>query len=169
MSGNAVAEIADPVERAEQLATVVAETGISLLTGGKSAIPAALEEICRKFQIDGIRVYDKRAGTPVYSAGSYRKEIDLEDYVTEDKILPYFEHRNYMAYTNFINFQIHDKKLYEMMAAEGIRGTVCCYMTGKDGQNRYFFFDAIDRKIIWTESDKNYFLLVSRMLAEVMG
>ena len=73
-----------------------------------------------------------------------------------------------MAYTNFVNFQIYDKKLYEMMASEGIRGTVCCYMTGKDGQNRYFFFDAIDRKIIWTESDKNYFLLLSRLLAEVM-
>lgn len=168
VSGNAVAEIADPVERAEQLATVVAETGILLLTGGKSVIPAALEEICRKFQIDGIRVYDKSAGTPVYSAGSYRNEIDLDSYVTEDRILPYFVHRNYMAYTNFVNFQIYDKKLYEMMASEGIRGTVCCYMTGKDGQNRYFFFDAIDRKIIWTESDKNYFLLLSRLLAEVM-
>lgn len=168
VSGNAVTEITDPVERAEQLAAVVAEAGISLFAGRKNAIPAVLEELRQKFQIDGIRVYEKRAGAPVYSVGSYRKEIDLGSYVTEEKILPYFEHRNYMAYTNFVNFQIHDRKLYEMMAAEGIRGTVCCYMTGKDGEIRYFFFDAIDRKIIWTESDKNYFLLLSRLLAEVM-
>jgi hypothetical protein len=168
VEGNVVAEVVDPVERAEQLAGVVADMGIRLLKEGKTNLPAVLEELRTRFRVDGIRIYSDRQGEPLCSCGAYTQELNLGAYVTEGKIRLYFEQKDYMISTNFVNFKVANKELYEIMAAEDIRGTIGCYTAGKAGNSYYIFFDAIGRKIIWTESDKNYVLMLGRLIAEVL-
>jgi hypothetical protein len=158
----------DPTERAEQLAGTVAEMSIRILREGKDNLQALLEELRTDFGIDGIRIYSRAQGRPICSVGVYPAVLDLGTFVTEGKICLYFEQKNYMVSTNFVNFKVENKELYEIMAAGDIRGTVCCYMPGASGEAYYFFFDAIGRKIIWTEADKNYFLMLGRMIAEVL-
>jgi diguanylate cyclase (GGDEF)-like protein len=168
VQGNVVAEVIDPIERAEQLAGTVAEAGIRLLKEGRENFPSMLEELRMGFRVDGIRIYSSTQGTPVYSCGAYPQELDLGVYVTEGKIRQYFEQKEYLVFTNFAHFKAVNRELYEFMAAGDIRGIICCYMPGKSGEGFYFFFDAIGRKIIWTESDKNYVLVLGRLMAEVL-
>lgn len=159
---------ANPIEQAEYLAKVLADLTITVLKEGASCLPSIFETICSNFEVDGIRIYCGSDLKPVYDNGKYKKIPEISHILTDDKFLKYFNGNDCLLINNLANFEANSKEFCNSLSENNILGCIGFHFTAKDGGKIFFFYDIFNHAIRWNESNKNYLLALSRIIASVL-
>lgn len=159
---------ANPIEQAEYLAKVLADLTITVLKEEASCLPSIFETICSNFEVDGIRIYCGSDLKPVYDNGKYKKIPEISHILTDDKFLKYFNGNDCLLINNLANFEANSKEFCNSLSENNILGCIGFHFTAKDGGKIFFFYDIFNHAIRWNESNKNYLLALSRIIASVL-
>lgn len=159
---------ANPTEQAEYLAKVLADLGIIILKEGISCLPSIYDTICSNFEVDGIRIYCGEDLKPAYDNGKYKKVPDIGNILKDEKFLKFFNSNNCLLINTLTYFEANNKEFCNALSENNILGTTGFYFTKEDGSRIFFFYDIFNHAIRWNESNKNYLLTLSRLIASVL-
>ncbi len=159
---------ANPIEQAEYLAKILADLTITVLKEGASCLSSIFETICSNFEVDGIRIYCGTELKPVYDNGKYKKIPQISHLLTDEKFLKYYNSNNCLLINNLPNFEANSKEFCNSLRENNILGCIGFRFTARDGGDIFFFYDIFNHAIRWNESNKNYLLALSRIIASVL-
>lgn len=166
--GQSIRHTMDPLEKAEYLADVVADIGIRLLTEGTGPMEEIMDQIRAAFEIDGVRIYRAGRQQALYVSGDYQPVPDMRAFIMDDELVKVLNHPHYLMASHIANLEGVNRELYEILRASRIEGTVCFCYQDKKGENLYFFYEAFNDHFRWSESDKNFLLTASKLMANVL-
>ncbi|MCM1466617.1 MAG: diguanylate cyclase [Alistipes sp.] len=158
----------DPTEQAEYLARVLANLSITVLREGVSCLPSVFDTVCSNFEVDGIRIYCGDDLKPAYDNGKYKKVPDIGHILKDEKFLKFFNNNNCLLINTVANFEANNKEFCTVLEENNILGTTGFYFDREDGKRIFFFYDIFNHIIRWNESNKNYLLTLSRIIASVL-
>lgn len=164
---NVLRTTANPTEQAEYLAKVLADTAMTVFNEGLSCLPSIYDTICSSFEVDGIRIYCGEDLKPAYDNGKYKKVPDIGNILKDKNFLKFFNKNNCLLINNVSYFEANSKEFCAALAENNIIGTTGFYFTKEDGSRIFFFYDIFNHSIRWNESNKNYLLALSRIIASV--
>lgn len=166
--GQSIRHTMDPLEKAEYLADVVADIGIRLFAEGTGPMEEILDQIRAAFEIDGVRIYRAGRQEALYISGDYKPVPDMHAFITEDKLAKAVNRSHYLMASHITNLEGVNRELYEILRGSRIEGTVCFCYPDKNGVNLYLFFETFNDHFRWSESDKNFLLTTSRLMANIL-
>lgn len=158
----------NPFERSEYLAGIVADISSFALEKDSGKLPEILEHVRSNFEIDGIRIYTEEHSEPLYHCGQY-KFLPLFASVSSDKSFTDFYNSNHvLAIGNLGSFEANDRKFSKEMISCNIMSTATYYFERKDGSRIFFFYDIFNHSNRWNESDKNFLLIISKIISSIL-
>lgn len=166
--GQSIRHTMDPLKKAEYLADVVADIGIRLLREGSSPMEEVLDQIRSAFEIDGVRIYRAGQQEALYINGDYQSVPDMHLFIANNEMMKLLDHPHYLMASHIANLEGVNRELYEILRDSKVEGTVCICYPDKDGTDLYFFYEAFNDRFRWSESDKNFLLTASKIMAQVM-
>lgn len=166
--GQSIRHTMDPLEKAEYLADVVADIGIRLFSEGVGPMEEIMDQIRSAFEIDGVRIYRAGQTEPVYISGDYQPVPDMHSFITGDELIKVLNQPHYLMASHITNLEGVNRELFELLRGSRIEGMVCFCYQDKNGVNLYFFYEAFNHRFRWSESDKNFLLTVSKLMANVL-
>lgn len=153
-------------DRAEYLATYVAQATLELGNKGISAIANILNDIRSKMDIDGIRIISENdADNPVYLSGDYRNLPVFSPFCKDEKFLMRFNSNNVLMVNGIDSFEPFHKTFCQELNRCNIMAFNCFLVTNPAGERFFIFFDIFNHKNRWNETDKNYLLILSRIIS----
>lgn len=166
--GQSVRHTMNPLEKAEYLADVVADIGIRLFSEGADSMEEIMDQIRSAFEIDGVRIYRAGRREPVYISGDYRPVPDMHSFITRDELVHLLDHPHYLMASHIINLEGVNRELFELLREGRIEGMVCFCYRDKNNVNLYFFYETFNHRFRWSESDKNFLLTASKLMANIL-
>lgn len=166
--GKSIRHTMDPLEKAEYLAGTVADIGIRLSKEGSEPMEEILDQIRTAFEIDGVRIYRAGQADPLYVSGDYQPVPDMQSLIVNDELQKEMNQRHYMMASHIVNLEGARRGLYEILKVSKVEGLVYFCYPGKDGVNLYLFYEVFNHQFRWSESDKNFLLTVSKIMASVL-
>ncbi len=166
--GQSIRHTMDPLEKAEYLADVVADIGIRLSAEGTGPMEEIMDQIRAAFEIDGVRIYRAGQQETLYISGDYKPVPDMLTFITGDELVKVLDHPHYLMASHITNLEGVNRELYEILRTSRIEGMVCFSYPDKNGENLYFFYEAFNDHFRWSESDKNFLLTASKLMANVL-
>lgn len=158
----------DPLEKAEYLADVVADIGIRLFTEGTGPMEEILDQIRAAFEIDGVRIYRAGREEPLYLSGDYQSAPEMHRFIIDDEMKKLMDHPHYLMASHVTNLEGVNRELFELLRGSRVEGMVCFNYQDQNGSNLYFFYEAFNDHFRWSESDKNFLLTASKLMAHVL-
>lgn len=166
--GQSIRHTMDPLEKAEYLADVVADIGIRLSEEGADPMEEILDRIRSAFELDGARIYRAGRGDPMYISGDYQSVPDMGSFIVKDELVKMLDHPHYLMASHITNLEGVNRELFEALRTSRIEGMVCFSYPDRGGVNLYFFFETFNHRFRWSESDKNFLLTASKLMANVL-
>lgn len=166
--GQSIRHTMDPLEKAEYLADVVADIGIRLSEKGADPMEEILDQIRSAFELDGVRIYRAGRGEPMYISGDYQSVPDTGSFIVNDGLVKMLDHPHYLMASHITNLEGVNRELFEALRTSCIEGMVCFCYPDREGVNLYFFFETFNHRFRWSESDKNFLLTASKLMANVL-
>ena len=166
--GQSIRHTMDPLKKAEYLADVVADIGIRLLREGSEPMEEVLDQIRSAFEIDGVRIYRAGQQEPLYINGDYQSVPDMHLFIVNNEMMKLLDHPHYLMASHIANLEGVNRELYEILRDSKVEGTVCICYPDKNGADLYFFYEAFNDRFRWSESDKNFLLTASKIVAQVL-
>lgn len=123
---------------------------------------------CKAFEIDGIRIYNGTTGRLIEYYGNYVKLPDINDIVNTKEFLGMFDKNHYMTIVYTSNIESFNKKLYDETIQSNIGGMIYSYFTNQAGDNIIASYDTFNKGFRWNESDKNYIMTLTKVIASVL-
>lgn len=157
-----------PIKKGETLAQEVADMSIDLVKHGSSVLDNVLQRACKAFEIDGIRIYNGTTGGLIEYYGNYVKLPDINDIVNTKEFLGLFDKNHYMTIVYTSNIESFNKKLYDETIGSNIGGMIYSYFTNQAGDNIIASYDTFNKGFRWNESDKNYIMTLTKVIASVL-
>lgn len=158
----------NPLERAEFLAIHTGELSAKLSRDGINALPDVLTDICTSFEIDGVRIYTGSNAELTWHTDTYKKLPDISRYLNNDDFVKCYNKYNVIVCNKIMSFEVHHKELINATADCHIMAMLSFYYTKEDGTNIFFFYDVFNHATRWNESDKNYLLSLSTIIASLL-
>ena len=166
--GQSIRHTMNPLEKAEYLADVVADIGIRLFSEGVDPMEEIMDQIRSAFEIDGVRIYRAGQGDPIYISGDYQPVPDMRSFIVGDELTKLLDQPHYLMASHITNLEGVNRELFELLRGSRIEGMVCFCYQDKNGVNLYFFYEAFNHRFRWSESDKNFLLTASKLMANVL-
>lgn len=166
--GQSIRHTMNPLEKAEYLADVVADIGIRLFSEGAGPMEEIMDQIRSAFEIDGVRIYRAGQREPIYISGDYQPVPDMHSFIIGDELIKVFARPHILMASHITNLEGVNRELFELLRGSRIEGMVCFCYQDKNGVNLYFFYEAFNHRFRWSESDKNFLLTVSKLMANVI-
>lgn len=166
--GQSIRHTMDPLEKAEYLADVVADIGIRLLREGSAPMEEVMDQIRSAFEIDGVRIYRAGQQEPLYISGDYQPVPDMGHFIVNDELVKLLDRPHYLMASHITNLEGVNRELYEILKGSRVEGMVCFCYPDKNGTALYFFYEAFNDHFRWSESDKNFLLTTSKIMADVL-
>ena len=157
-----------PVMKGENLSQEIADMAIDIVKNGVEAVERALPRVCKAFEIDGVRVYNATKGKLISYSGEYNKLPDILDIIKTDKFMSKFEDKHYVTIVYTSNIESFYKELYDAIVECNIGGMIYSYFKNDDGDNIVVFYDTFNKSFRWNESDKNYIMTLTRIIASAL-
>ena len=155
-----------PLEKAEYLALVMADYCSDLIKNGSNAIPDILSSVVNNFELDGIRIYNGNSGALLTYNGTYKSLPEMTDIFRDEQFLSHYTDNHLNIVGSTTGYEVVHKQFSKEMVRCNILSTACYYFNNKNGEPIFIFYDLFNRTARWIESDKNYLLMLSRLLAE---
>lgn len=166
--GQSIRHTMNPLEKAEYLADVVADIGIRLFAEGSGSMEEILDQIRAAFEIDGVRIYRAGQREPLYISGDYRPVPDMHTFIIRDELVHLLDQPHYLMASHITNLEGVNRELFELLRESRIEGMVCFCYKDRSGVHLYFFYEAFNHRFRWSESDKNFLLTASKLMANVL-
>lgn len=166
--GQSIRHTMNPLEKAEYLADVVADIGIRLFSEGTGSMEEILDHIRSAFEIDGVRIYRAGQREPIYISGDYHPAPDMHFFITRDELVHLLDQPHYLMASHITNLEGVNRELFELLRGSRIEGMVCFCYKDKNDINLYFFYEAFNHRFRWSESDKNFLLTTSKLMANIL-
>lgn len=166
--GQSIRHTMNPLEKAEYLADVVADIGIRLFAEGSGSMEEILDQIRAAFEIDGVRIYRAGQREPLYISGDYRPVPDMHTFVIRDELVHLLDQPHYLMASHITNLEGVNRELFELLRGSRIEGMVCFCYKDRSGVHLYFFYETFNHRFRWSESDKNFLLTASKLMANVL-
>ena len=166
--GQSIRHTMNPLEKAEYLADVVADIGIRLFSEGVDPMEEIMDQIRSAFEIDGVRIYRAGQGDPIYISGDYQPVPDMRSFIVGDELTKLLDQPHYLMASHITNLEGVNREFFELLRGSRIEGMVCFCYQDKNGVNLYFFYEAFNHRFRWSESDKNFLLTASKLMANVL-
>ncbi len=157
-----------PIKKGENLSQEVADMAIDIVKNGKNAVMKALPRACKAFEIDGIRIYNATRGELIDYYGAYSKLPDILGLIVQDRFMDKFEGKHYITVVYTSNIESFYKEMYDAVIECSIGGMIYCYYKNNDGDNIVVFYDTFNKSFRWNESDKNYIMTLTKIIASVL-
>lgn len=158
----------NPLEKAEYLACITANVSSFAVAGDISKLPELLEYIRKNFELDGIRIYSKKQRKLLYHSGSYKNMPDFEEIFANGAFLNFYNCNHILEISNTSSFEANDHEFSKSLLDYNIMSVITFYYEKEDGERLFFFYDIFNRSTRWIESDKNYLLTISLILAKML-
>ena len=157
-----------PIKKGEVLSQEVADIAIDIVKNGAEAVGRSLPRAIKALEIDGIRVYNASRGELISYCGEYSKLPDILDMLKTDKFMGKFEDRHYVTVVYTSNIESFYKEMYDAVIECSIGGMIYCYYKNEAGDNIVVFYDTFNKSFRWNESDKNYIMTLTKIMASVL-
>lgn len=154
----------NPVEHAEDLAAYLSEFTLSLYQNNQQDVTIILDDVIKKIRLDGVRVYSTKSEEPLYMVGDYKKEPDISELLDNKAFMSCFNRNHVLMIGNTTTVEGYNKKSYNSLMECNIMAMLCFYFDKPEGERIFFFYDVFNHTNRWNESDKNYLLIISRLL-----
>lgn len=93
---------------------------------------------------------------------------DINDIVNTKEFLGMFDKNHYMTIVYTSNIESFNKKLYDETIQSNIDGMIYSYFTNQAGDNIIASYDTFNKGFRWNESDKNYIMTLTKVIASVL-
>ncbi len=164
----AIRHTMDPLEKAEYLAGAVADMSIRLFAEGAKPMEEITDQIRTAFEIDGMRIYRSGQHKPLYISGDYQVVPDMSPFIIDDSLAGKLNRPHYLVASTILNLEGVNRKLYEVLKDSRVEAMICFCYPDKNGVNLYFFYELFHHQPRWAESDKNFLLTISKIMAGIL-
>ena len=105
-----------------------------------------------------------------YSIDNGARQVidDINDIVNTKEFLGMFDKNHYMTIVYTSNIESFNKKLYDETIQSNIGGMIYSYFTNQAGDNIIASYDTFNKGFRWNESDKNYIMTLTKVIASVL-
>lgn len=158
----------NPLEKAEYLACVTANVSSFAVKGDIAKLPELLDYVRLNFELDGIRIYSEKSGTLLFQSGTYKSTPSFAEISANGAFLNFYTHNHILEISNTNNFEANDHEFANALMEHNIMSVVTVYCEKEDSERLFFFYDIFNHSARWIESDKNYLLTISRIIANIL-
>lgn len=159
-------KILDLSEHSEYMAGVVSDMILDLMSRGKDAIEDVTKSLMEQFEIDGIRIYNDNSEL-IYLSGDYKKVPDMTNILDDEAFLSRYGKNNSMSIGIASSVEAWHKGLFNELSESNIMAFISAWYEFRY-RKYYFFYDVFNHKNRWNDSDRNFVLIVSKIIASVL-
>lgn len=159
-------KILDLSEHSEYMSGVVSDMILDLVSRGKDAIDDVANNIIEQFEIDGLRIYNDNCEL-IYSCGEYKRMPDMTNILNDKAFLSRFNKNNSMSIGIVSSVEAWHKELYNELSDSNIMAFISAWFEFKY-RRYYFFYDVFNHKSRWNDYDRNFVLIISKIIASVL-
>ena len=92
----------------------------------------------------------------------------MHTFVIRDELVHLLDQPHYLMASHITNLEGVNRELFELLRESRIEGMVCFCYKDRSGVHLYFFYEAFNHRFRWSESDKNFLLTASKLMANVL-
>ena len=159
-------KILDLSEHSEYMSGVVSDMILDLISRGKDAIDDVAKNLLEQFEIDGLRIYNDNSEL-IYSCGDYKRMPDMTNILNDEAFLSRYSKNNSMSIGIVPSVEAWHKGLFNQLSDSNIMAFISAWFEFKY-RRYYFFYDVFNHKSRWNDSDRNFVLIVSKIIASVL-
>ena len=145
---------------------MVSDIILELVSRGKDAIDDVANNILEQFEIDGLRIYNDNSEL-IYSCGEYKRMPDMTNILNDKAFLSRYNKNNSMSIGIVSSVEAWHKELYNELSDSNIMAFISAWFEFKY-RRYYFFYDVFNHKSRWNDSDRNFVLIISKIIASVL-
>ena len=165
-NGRHIHKILDLSEHSEYMSGVVSDMILDLMSRGKDAIEDVTRNIMEQFEIDGIRIYNDNSEL-IYMSGDYKKVPDMTNILKDEAFLSRYGKNNSMSIGIVPSVEAWHKGLFNELSESNIMAFMSAWYEFRY-RRYYFFYDVFNHKNRWSDSDRNFVLIISKIIASVL-
>ena len=159
-------KILDLSDHSEYMSGVVSDIILELVSRGKDAIDDVANNILEQFEIDGLRIYNDNSEL-IYSCGVYKRLPDMTNILNDKAFLSRYNKNNSMSIGIVSSVEAWHKELYNELSDSNIMAFISAWFEFKY-RRYYFFYDVFNHKSRWNDYDRNFVLIISKIIASVL-
>ena len=159
-------KILDLSDHSEYMSGVVSDIILELVSRGKDAIDDVANNILEQFEIDGLRIYNDNSEL-IYSCGEYKRMPDMTNILNDNAFLSRYNKNNSMSIGIVSSVEAWHKELYNELSDSNIMAFISAWFEVKY-RRYYFFYDVFNHKSRWNDYDRNFVLIISKIIASVL-
>lgn len=159
-------KILDLSDHSEYMSGVVSDIILELVSRGKDAIDDVANNIIEQFEIDGLRIYNDNSEL-IYSCGEYKRMPDMTNILNDKAFLSRYNKNNSMSIGIVSSVEAWHKELYNELSDSNIMAFISAWFEFKY-RRYYFFYDVFNHKSRWNDYDRNFVLIISKIIASVL-
>lgn len=159
-------KILDLSEHSEYMSGVVSDMILDITSKGKDAIDDVAKNMLEQFEIDGLRIYNDNCEL-IYSCGDYKRMPDMSNILNDQAFLLRFGKNNSMSIGMVTSVEAWHKVLFNELSESNIMAFISAWFEFKY-RRYYFFYDVFNHKSRWNDSDRNFVLIISKIIASVL-
>ena len=159
-------KILDLSDHSEYMSGVVSDIILELVSRGKDAIDDVANNILEQFEIDGLRIYNDNSEL-IYSCGEYKRMPDMTNILNDKAFLSRYNKNNSMSIGIVSSVEAWHKELYNELSDSNIMAFISAWFEFKY-RRYYFFYDVFNHKSRWNDYDRNFVLIISKIIASVL-
>lgn len=159
-------KILDLSDHSEYMSGVVSDIILELVSRGKDAIDDVANNIIEQFEIDGLRIYNDNSEL-IYSCGEYKRMPDMTNILNDKAFLSRYNKNNSMSIGIVSSVEAWHKELYNELSDSNIMAFISTWFEFKY-RRYYFFYDVFNHKSRWNDYDRNFVLIISKIIASVL-
>jgi len=163
-------EMFKPALKAEVCAGVVAELMVKLSRDGRKAVPEVLSAICDTFGIDGIRIVEAGTCNTLQASGKWAKDANPTDFIFTGlpEYLKLYNELSVYAENNIQNTEKYSKILYDVFRRFNVSSFLHIAYPSAGESKAFVLFTIFNSLRKWSEEDKNFLMILSRLLLAVV-
>lgn len=119
-----------------------------------------------QFEIDGIRIYNDNSEL-IYSCGDYKRIPDMSDILDDNAFLSRYNKNHSMSIGIVPSVEAWHKGLFNELSESNIMAFISAWFEFRL-RKYYFFYDVFNHKNRWSDSDRNFVLIISKIIASVL-
>lgn len=159
-------KILDLSDHSEYMSGVVSDIILELVSRGKDAIDDVANNIIEQFEIDGLRIYNDNSEL-IYSCGEYKRMPDMTNILNDKAFLSRYNKNNSMSIGIVSSVEAWHKELYNELSDSNIMAFISTWFEFKY-RRYYFFYDVFNHRSRWNDYDRNFVLIISKIIASVL-
>ena len=103
----------------------------------------------------------------IYSCGEYKRMPDMTNILNDKAFLSRYNKNNSMSIGIVSSVEAWHKELYNELSDSNIMAFISAWFEFKY-RRYYFFYDVFNHKSRWNDSDRNFVLIISKIIASVL-